>query len=78
MHPCFSLLRQASSYFSRCEITSARQKKSRAFYRQIHAVQFMSTDKISIVRWLVEPRQRTIEILPSGVGDFSVLHFCRC
>jgi hypothetical protein len=22
-----------------------------------------------------EPRQRTIEILPSGVGDFPVLHF---
>jgi hypothetical protein len=22
-----------------------------------------------------EPRQQTIEILPSGVGDFPVLHF---
>ena len=31
--------------------------------------------KVSIVRWLGEPRQRTIEILPSGVGDFPVLHF---
>jgi hypothetical protein len=43
----FSLLRQTSSYFYRCEIflscTSARQKKSRAFCRQMHAVQFMST-----------------------------------
>ena len=43
----FSLLRQTSPYFQRCEIffscTSARQKKSRAFYRQMHAVQFMST-----------------------------------
>ena len=25
-----------------------------------------------------EPRQRTIEILPEGVGDFPVLYFCRC
>jgi hypothetical protein len=27
-----------------------------------------------MVRWL-KPRQRTIEILPEGVGDFPVLHF---
>ena len=31
--------------------------------------------KISIVRLLSEPRQRTIEISPSGVGDSPVLHF---
>ena len=31
--------------------------------------------KISIGRWLGEPRQRTIEILLSDVGDFPVLHF---
>jgi hypothetical protein len=30
-----------SEIFLSC--TSARQKKSRAFYRQVHAVQFMST-----------------------------------
>jgi len=33
--------------------------------------------KISIVRGLGEPPQRTIEILPEGVGDFPILHFCR-
>ena len=25
-----------------------------------------------------ESRQRTIEILPGGVENFPVLHFCRC
>jgi hypothetical protein len=26
-------------------------------------------------RWRGSPSQRTIEILPEGVGDFPVLHF---
>jgi hypothetical protein len=43
--------------FTKCCDTSARQKKKRAFYLQMHTVQFMST------------RKRTIEILTSGVGE---------
>jgi hypothetical protein len=31
--------------------------------------------KISIVCWWGSSSQRTIEILPEGVGDFPVLHF---
>ena len=34
--------------------------------------------KISIVLWLGEPRQRTIEILPLDVWDFSILTRYRC
>ena len=34
--------------------------------------------KISIVLWLGVPRQRTIEILPLGVCDFSILTCHRC
>ena len=40
-----------------------QDKNLRAFYRQIHAVQFM-----------YKPRKRKIEILPSGVGDFPILY----
>jgi hypothetical protein len=34
--------------------------------------------KISIVLQLGKPRKRTIEILPSGVGDFPILYSPRC
>jgi hypothetical protein len=43
--------------------------------KQFTVYKFSPEGNISIVRWRGSPSQRTIEILPEGVGDFPVLHF---
>jgi hypothetical protein len=64
-------------FFSKNIITSPRLplvKAQRSFLSGIRPSREQHGPKVKVT---APPRQRKIEILPSDVGDFPVLHFCR-